>query len=103
MLRRKVLNSPYWKWECANTRKAQARKKARKRKKKIERILVEKGAPEIAKKDRKTKVESKILHMMILGPNTLKTHFGPIILSFVTLSHGLRYVPEKSISIKHEY
>ena len=38
-----------------------------------------------------------------LWSNHLKIHFGPIILSFVTLSHGLCYVPEKSISIKHEY
>ena len=73
------------------------------KKKKIERITIEKGAPEIAKEDRRTKVESKILHMMILGPNTLKAHFGSIILSFITLSHDLRYVPEKPISIKHEY
>ena len=72
-------------------------------KKKWERIPTENGAPEIAKEDRKTKVKSKILHKMILDPITLKTHFGPIILSFVTLSHGLRYVPEKPISIKHEY
>ena len=71
--------------------------------KKREWILIEKGAPEIEQEDRRTKVRSKILHMMILGPNTLKTHFGPIILSFVTLSHGLRYVLEKPISIKHEY
>ena len=77
--------------------------KKSKQKKKIERITAEKGAPEIAKEDRRTKVESKILHKMILGPNTLKAHFGPIILSFVTLSHGLHYVPEKPISIKHEY
>ena len=45
------------------------------KKKKIERIPTEKGAPEIEQKDRRTKVRSKILHMMILGPNTLKTHF----------------------------
>ena len=64
------------------------------KKKKIERIPAEKGAPEIAKEDRMTKVRSKILYMMILGPNTLKTYFGPIILSFITLSHGLRYVLE---------
>ena len=69
----------------------------------MKKIPTEKGAPKIAKEDRRTKVKSKILHMMILGPNTLKTHFGPIILSFVTLSHGLRYVPEKPILIKHEY
>ena len=66
------------------------KKKKYKMKKKGERIPVEKGASEIEQKDRRTKVRRKILHMMILGPNTLKTHFGPIILSFVTLSHGLR-------------
>ena len=81
----------------------QERTRTRKRKKKGERISIEKGAPEIKQEDRRTKVRSKILHMMILGPNTLKTHFGPIILSFVTLSHGLRYVLEKPILIKHEY
>ena len=73
------------------------------KKKRWERIPVEKGALKIEKEDRRTKVKSKILHMMILGPITLKTHFGPIILSFVTLSHDLCYVPKKSISIKHEY
>ena len=72
-------------------------------KKKWERIPTEKGAPEIEKEDKRTKVRSKILHMMILGPNTLEIHFGPIILSFVTLSHGLCYVLETPISIKHEY
>ena len=82
----------------------QAKKKKRQdEKERRERISVEKGAPEIQQEDRRTKVRSKILHMMILGPITLKTHFGPIILSFVTLSHGLRYVLEKPISIKHEY
>ena len=81
----------------------QAKIEAKASKKKIERIPTKKGAPEIAKEDRMTKVKSKILHMMILGPNTLKTYFGPIILSFVTLSHDLCYVPEKPISIKHEY
>ena len=82
----------------------QEKTKARKRKEKgREWIPAEKWAPEIEQKDRRTKVRSKILHMMIFGPITLKTHFGPIILSFVTLSHGLRYVPEKPISIKHEY
>ena len=70
---------------------------------KKKRTPAEKEAPKIEKKDKRTKVRSKILHMMILGPITLKTHFGPIILSFVTLSHGLRYVPEKPISIKREY
>ena len=78
-------------------------KQEKKQAKKKERIPGEKGAPEIEQEDRRTKVRSKILHMMILGPNTLKTHFGPIIFSFVTLNHGLRYVPEKPISIKHEY
>ena len=75
----------------------------KKKKKKREIIPAEKRAPEIEKEDRRTKVRRKIFHMMILGPITLKTHFGPIILSFVTLSHGLRYVLEKPISIKHEY
>ena len=77
--------------------------KQKQAKKRWERIPAEKGAPETAKEDRRTKDRSKLLHMMILGPNTLKTHFGPIILFFVTLSHDLRYVPEKLISIKHEY
>ena len=82
----------------------QERTKARKRKKKRwERFLAEKEAPEMEQEDRRTKDRNEILHMMILGPITLKTHFGPIILSFVTLSHGLRYVLEKPISIKHEY
>ena len=67
------------------------------------RIPAENGASEIEQKDRRTKDWSEILHKMILGPNTLKAHFEPIILSFVILSHGLRYVPEKPISIKHEY
>ena len=102
VLKRKVLNSSCWKQKCANIRKAQARKN--KSKKKRERMNSSwNGAPEIEKEDKRTKVRSKILHMMILGPNTLKTHFGPIIISFVTLSHGLRYVPKKPISIKHEY
>ena len=71
-------------------KKAQARKtKAKKRR---EKIPAEKGAPKIEKEDRRTKVRSEILHMMILGPITLKTHFGPIILSFVTLSHGLFHI-----------
>ena len=68
-----------------------------------ERIPAKKGAPKIAKKDRRTKLKSKILHTMILGPITLKTNFGLIILSFVTLNHGLHYGPKKPISIKHEY
>ena len=79
------------------------KQKQEKEKKRRERISAEKGALKIEQEDKRTKVRSKILHMMILGPNTLKTHFGPIILSFVTLSHGLRYVPKKPISIKHEY
>ena len=81
----------------------QAKIEAKQKKKRWERILAKKGALEIKQEDRRTKVRSKILHMMILGPITLKTHFGPIILSFVTLSHNLRYVLEKPISIKHEY
>ena len=83
--------------------KASKKKKRQDEKKRRERIPAEKGALKIQKEDRRTKVRRKILHMMILGPITLKTHFGPIILSFVTLSHGLRYVLEKPISIKHEY
>ena len=79
------------------------KKKKQDEKERRERIPAEKGALEIQKEDRRTKVRRKILHMMILGPNTLETHFGPIILSFVTLSHSLRYVPGKPISIKHEY
>ena len=85
-----------------NTSKKKNKSK-QKRKKRWERIPAENGAPETAKEDKRTKDRSKILHMMIFGPNTLKIHFGPIILSFVTLSHGLRYVLEKPISIKHEY
>ena len=103
MVKRKVLNSPCWKWKYANTRKAQAKKTKASKKRDGKESQLKRGALEIEKEDRRTKVRSKILHMMILGPNTLKAHFGSIILSFVTLSHGLRYVPEKPISIKHEY
>ena len=78
-------------------------KKSQLRKRDERRIPAENGASEIEQKDRRTKDWSEILHKMILGPNTLKTPFGPIILSFVTLSHGLRYILEKPISIKHEY
>ena len=81
----------------------QIQEKHKQKKKEGERIPAEKGALEIEQEGGRIKVRSKILHMMILGPNTLKTYFGPIILFFVTLSHGLRYVPEKPISIKHEY
>ena len=83
--------------------KASKKKKRQDEKERRERIPAEKGALEIQKEDRRTKIRRKILHMMILGPNTLETHFGHIILSFVTLSHSLRYVPGKPISIKHEY
>ena len=84
-------------------KKSTSKKKQKQKKKKGENESRLKKSTGIAKEDRRTKVRSKILHMMILGPNTLKTHFGPIILSFVTLSHGLRYVPKKLISIKYEY
>ena len=85
------------------TQEKHKQEKQKQAKKRWERIPAENGAPKIEKEDKRTKVRSKILHMMILGSITLKTHFGPSILSFVTLSHGLRYVPEKPISIKHEY
>ena len=57
-------------------------KEKKKMKKKGERIPIEKGASEIEQKDKRTKDRSKILHMMILGPNTLETHFG--LLSFLS-------------------
>ena len=53
-----------------------SKKKRQDEKERRERIPVEKGALEIQKEDRRTKVRRKILHMMILGPNTLKTHLG---------------------------
>ena len=101
----------YW-THLVESRNVQTQEKHKKKKKKRkrqdekerwERISAEKGALEIEKENKRTKDRSKILHMMILGLNTLETHFGPIILSFVTLSHSLRYVPGKPISIKHEY
>ena len=58
---------------------------------------------EVARKNGKNETKW-ILHMMIFSSITFKTHvLGLFILSFITPSHGLRYVPKKSISIKHEY
>ena len=89
--------------EAKASKKKRDGKKSQLRKRDERRIPAENGASEIEQKDRRTKDKSEILHKMILGPNTLKTPFGPIILFFVTLSHGLRYVLEKPILIKHEY
>ena len=69
--------------EMCKHKKNTSKENKSKQKKRWERIPAEKGAPKIEKKDRRIKVRSKILHMMILGPITLKTQVSSL-LSFLS-------------------